>query len=195
MASKVVDEIKKRLEERSSEELIAIWTKNDKSEWSDDAFEAVHQILTERKIAIPQQSCAVGDANRAVLDSSLTDKQLSLIVELHKKTGLPFEECRDAVLSSQGDGDKLSKLIEQKAQAKNGPQISLTTLAWFIFARIFYHTLKFGFVILTVCAIVGIGFKGVTFSQILGNLPFIFGFSFIVAVFPVVDDLKKFIKF
>lgn len=58
MKSRIVDSIKKHMQEKSDEELLAIWTKNDRAAWSDDAFEAVRQVLMERNVVIPAQQRA-----------------------------------------------------------------------------------------------------------------------------------------
>lgn len=50
-----IDEIKTRMEQKSNEELLEVWIKNDREEWSDDAFEAIREVLAERKVTIPVQ--------------------------------------------------------------------------------------------------------------------------------------------
>ena len=56
MSATRIDEIKTRMEQKTNEELAAIWIKNDRKEWSDDAFEAIRQVLTERRVTIPAQT-------------------------------------------------------------------------------------------------------------------------------------------
>lgn len=56
MNPKMVEEIKGRLREKTSEELAAIWTKNDRSEWSEEAFQAIRQLLTDRGVTVPTQN-------------------------------------------------------------------------------------------------------------------------------------------
>ena len=41
---------------KDSDELLGIWTKNDRSEWSDEAFLVIHDILLERLGSVPHQS-------------------------------------------------------------------------------------------------------------------------------------------
>jgi hypothetical protein len=43
-----VEQIRRNLEAKSSEELRQIWEKNDRNEWSDDAFIAIQRILEAR---------------------------------------------------------------------------------------------------------------------------------------------------
>jgi len=56
MNSKMIEDIKKSMNERTNENLIGIWTKNDRREWSDEALEAVRLILVERGITPPIQN-------------------------------------------------------------------------------------------------------------------------------------------
>lgn len=45
-----------KMREKETEELLTIWQKNDRQAWSDDAFEAIHQVLQERLEEIPEQA-------------------------------------------------------------------------------------------------------------------------------------------
>ncbi len=44
-----------RLKERDTDELLEIWQQNDRDEWSEDAFTAIHEILLERLGEEPPQ--------------------------------------------------------------------------------------------------------------------------------------------
>lgn len=44
------------MRDKRTEELLGIWVKNDRSEWTDQAFAAVLQVLTERGMVPPPQS-------------------------------------------------------------------------------------------------------------------------------------------
>lgn len=48
--------IKENIKSKTSDELVSIWVKNDREEWSDSAFEAIKQVLTERGVPLPQQT-------------------------------------------------------------------------------------------------------------------------------------------
>lgn len=50
MEEKRIGEIAKRMEEKSSQELLEIWGKNGRDEWIDEALEAVKRILAERGV-------------------------------------------------------------------------------------------------------------------------------------------------
>lgn len=48
----------------------------------------------------------------------LSQNQQKIVNEIHNKTNLSLEECRNIVIASGGDGDKLSRLVEEKALLK-----------------------------------------------------------------------------
>lgn len=58
MVEKRVSQIKVHMEAKSTEELLGIWTKNDRAEWSDSAFEAVRLVLEDRHVELPEQNRA-----------------------------------------------------------------------------------------------------------------------------------------
>ena len=47
--------IKANLSKKRTEDLLDIWTRNKRDEWSDEAFDAIHHILTERGAELPAQ--------------------------------------------------------------------------------------------------------------------------------------------
>jgi hypothetical protein len=51
-----VDEIIEHMKDKTTGELISIWTKNDRTKWSDSSFEAIKQVLTKRGVPLPQQN-------------------------------------------------------------------------------------------------------------------------------------------
>lgn len=56
---KLVSDIKKGLQDKSIDELLVIWKENKRTRWSDNAFEAVAQILNERSVDLPEQDTPV----------------------------------------------------------------------------------------------------------------------------------------
>ncbi|MHB8858950.1 MAG: hypothetical protein ACYC6Z_05645 [Thermoleophilia bacterium] len=50
MVSSYYSDIKRKLNEKSTEELFSILIKNDKDEWTEDAFRAIRSILEERTV-------------------------------------------------------------------------------------------------------------------------------------------------
>ena len=52
---KLVSDIKKGLQEKSTEELLVIWKENKRTRWSDDTFEAIARILKERSVDLTEQ--------------------------------------------------------------------------------------------------------------------------------------------
>lgn len=52
-------EIEGALKKKTTEELLEIWQKNDREEWSDEAFDAIYRLLEERGEDIPEQAAPV----------------------------------------------------------------------------------------------------------------------------------------
>jgi len=52
---KKVEELRRHMEETSTDALIQIWRENDRTQYVDEAFEAIRQLLTERGETIPPQ--------------------------------------------------------------------------------------------------------------------------------------------
>jgi hypothetical protein len=48
-------QIRSRMEEKTTEELAEIWQKNDRTEWSAEAFEVIREILLDRLGELPPQ--------------------------------------------------------------------------------------------------------------------------------------------
>ncbi len=72
----IIDTIK----EKKSDELINILIKNDTKEWSDSAFEAIKQVLTERGVPLPQQ------ASKPEITCSLPSQKGTMVEENKNKT-------------------------------------------------------------------------------------------------------------
>ncbi len=53
------DEIRVKMEERGTKDLLDIWTTNDRAKWSDDAFQAIREVLAARGVDLPSQHVAV----------------------------------------------------------------------------------------------------------------------------------------
>jgi len=51
-----MEQIYQRMNERETEDLIEIWQKHNREEWTEDAFEAVKAILIERLGKLPEQN-------------------------------------------------------------------------------------------------------------------------------------------
>lgn len=62
MDKKLVRNIRSRLESKSTKELLIIWETNNTDQWSEAAFEAVREILTDRNVDIPDQKPAPAKA-------------------------------------------------------------------------------------------------------------------------------------
>jgi len=55
MDEKLVQQIRKNIEPKETEELINIWEENDREAYSEEAFEAIKQVLLERVSELPSQ--------------------------------------------------------------------------------------------------------------------------------------------
>ena len=49
------EHVRRQMREKETAELIAIWQENDREAWTDDAFEAVREVLLERLGELPEQ--------------------------------------------------------------------------------------------------------------------------------------------
>lgn len=55
MNKMLIEQITENLRKKETEELVEIWKENDRNQYSDEAFEAIRQILAERGQTIPPQ--------------------------------------------------------------------------------------------------------------------------------------------
>lgn len=63
-------QVRQRLREQDTEELIQIWKKHDQTEWTDEAFEIISEILLERTGTLPTPSATEAAAPIADADSA-----------------------------------------------------------------------------------------------------------------------------
>ena len=54
-----------KMREKETEELLAVWQQNDRQAWTDDAFDAIHKVLHERLIDVPEQGLPVTPSSRS----------------------------------------------------------------------------------------------------------------------------------
>jgi hypothetical protein len=48
------DQIAQGIQQKTTEELLAIWVNNDRNQWSGVAFDAISQTLSERGVPVPE---------------------------------------------------------------------------------------------------------------------------------------------
>lgn len=53
------DQITQGIQQKTTEELLAIWVNNDRNQWSGVAFDAISQTLSERGVLVPAQGACV----------------------------------------------------------------------------------------------------------------------------------------
>ena len=77
---KKIDELKKNLRVKTSDELLDIWNKNDRNSWVEEAFIAIKEILEERKLNIPEQYVSANSERNKTetSDKEQTDLQIGL---------------------------------------------------------------------------------------------------------------------
>jgi len=63
-------QIYERMRDKSSEELLTIWKENDRGLWSDEAFKAIEEILSSRKMPLPAQ----GQIKKSIPQSQLLEE-------------------------------------------------------------------------------------------------------------------------
>lgn len=67
------EQIRIRMEQKTTEELLDIWKKNDRGEWTDAAFEVIRGILAARIVSLPAQGEDIVDSEEKV-DEALEDE-------------------------------------------------------------------------------------------------------------------------
>lgn len=73
----IVESIRVNLREKSTEELLEIWKKNNREEWSDEAFEAIKELLVERGDKPPSQDYYTQNGSRPIKEK--TEMKIKLI--------------------------------------------------------------------------------------------------------------------
>src|SRR5258707_10031449 len=61
MSTAEKEQIRQRMQEKDTEELLDIWTNNDRGEWTNLAFEVVREILVKRVGELPAQHLPASD--------------------------------------------------------------------------------------------------------------------------------------
>ncbi len=64
MDQELKDQIRSKMQEKDTQELITIWKKNDQTEWHEEAFDVIREILLKRTGELPAQG-PVADAESA----------------------------------------------------------------------------------------------------------------------------------
>ncbi len=73
MSIELREQIYNELNLRETNDLLEIWQTNNRTEWSDIAFEIIKQILTERGLKIPEQDAPVDEYNEGVIEDDSFD--------------------------------------------------------------------------------------------------------------------------
>ena len=72
-----------KLQKKTTEELLAIWTKNDQTQWTHQDFDMIKKILTERLGQVPeQQSVALQNDRPNSKKAEAADKTFFIIIAI-----------------------------------------------------------------------------------------------------------------
>jgi hypothetical protein len=82
MDEKWVSEIHKKMEQKTTEELLEVWVQNDRGEWTDEAFEAVSRILGERGEPLPPQQESIDREKERLFQGILPETRVQLVAVL-----------------------------------------------------------------------------------------------------------------
>ena len=74
------------MEQKTIEELLDIWKKNDRGEWTDAAFEVIRESLAARIGSLPTQGEDIVDSEEKVVEA-LGDEDTYVILFQHNETG------------------------------------------------------------------------------------------------------------
>ena len=79
MNDNLYDQIYRNLVSKENDELLEIWKRNDRTEWSDTTFEILEEILRTRNIEIPPQDHINPDKFEEEIDDNLEEWENKLI--------------------------------------------------------------------------------------------------------------------
>jgi hypothetical protein len=80
MSTVLHQQIYQNMNLRETDDLLAIWQRNDREEWSDEAMQIVKDILTERGVEIPEQTGATAEnEEKDALDDGLDEWEIRLL--------------------------------------------------------------------------------------------------------------------
>ena len=71
MNERKLNKIRKIMEPKSTDDLLKIWTENNRYEYYDETFTVIKQLLVEREIPIPQQNQPYGQVTTEEKEPSL----------------------------------------------------------------------------------------------------------------------------
>ena len=83
----IIKQLQERLEEKDTEELLAIWVENDKDKWREEAFQAIRELLRQRKVDLPTQRKVA--ATKKTIHGKIKKKYIFTKVYLYG-VALPF---------------------------------------------------------------------------------------------------------
>lgn len=106
--SNMITKLYENMRQKTTEELLQIWVENDRTEWSDEAYAAIRQVLTERNVSLPAQTVTVveedddSDPNADALVRLSTWAQLFAWLALVVTAGISGINIVSIITSSAG---------------------------------------------------------------------------------------------
>lgn len=88
----LISDITSRLENHPSDELLAIWCENDRTEWSDECFAAIQSILTKRGIVLPPQNAAANEDSNTPEFTPIEQSMIETVLGIAKRLFVSREQ-------------------------------------------------------------------------------------------------------
>ena len=103
MSDSLRKQIHKNFDHKETEILLDIWQKNDRTEWSNMAFEVLETIINERQVELPPQNEPINEYIEEKPSSPLSEKAKKLL-ELLQRKYTPEDEATYAYLVNSNEG-------------------------------------------------------------------------------------------
>ena len=84
-------DIKENLSTKETDELLQIWNDNNRAEWTDIAFSAIEEILTERGVTVPPQPNETTELKKKINAKSIGGISIGTIIAYAIGTSLAEE--------------------------------------------------------------------------------------------------------
>jgi hypothetical protein len=79
MKTSLRQQIRDSMNLRDTEELLQIWQANDRIEWSDEAFEAIREILQSRDVEPPVQNAPCTEREEEEDIEDFTEEEIKIV--------------------------------------------------------------------------------------------------------------------
>lgn len=126
MDEKKVSQIKERLKDKETQELIEIWVDNDRDEYIDETFKAIEIIMAERNQVLPPQLSPISEDDTQPLPRSIKEQAATNL----QRHGLPLDLLQD--------GETLAKVFLEECQEEREQRgfVPFTSVIAYLYAFI-----------------------------------------------------------